>query len=43
LHELAPGADLFIDPTGGTRALFRVAEDQGLGRLTLDDLGEGPP
>jgi len=37
------GADLWIDATGGTRALARAFEGRGLGQLRLDDLGQPAP
>ncbi|MFN4160264.1 MAG: hypothetical protein ACK4GO_18025 [Gemmobacter sp.] len=40
-ETLSPAAaDLWIDASGGSRALLRHAEALGIGQLTLDDLGE---
>lgn len=41
VESLSPdAADLWIDASGGSRALLRHAETLGFGQLTLDDLGE---
>ena len=40
-ETLPPGtATMWIDATGGARALVRAFEARGMGRLSLDDMGE---